>query len=444
LCLYFVNLRTNYIKYDLSMILELKIKNFLSFKDEVVFSFEATSDTTLEDYYVVEIAPGLRILKMAFVYGANASGKSNLLLAFNFIKKFIHNNPKEKDKKTAFMPFMFDTTKDEPGNLELTFFVEDKKYKYILTLDRDIVLAEKLYFYPGTQPAVVFERHFDHDNQISLIEYGPKIKISEQAKEAIQLKTLRNMSVFAAYSQVNLTIPQIDKPHKWFKHQFLSMIDPYTNLTDYSDHHIKENASIKKFALEFIKKADMNISNIQFKDETLELTDDLLKLLEHAPIAAEEKASIMKEKELHVENTIFEHKITKNGKEEFHSLDEKFESQGTLRYYGLSAPFYNTIEKDGFLPIDEIGSALHPLLVMHFIKEFLRKSKRAQLLFTTHNMSLLNEKDIIRKDAVWFTEKGEDGATSIYSLADFNFRKELSFYNAYKQGKFGAIPNLED
>ena len=81
---------------------------------------------------------------------------------------------------------------------------------------------------------------------------------------------------------------------------------------------------------------------------------------------------------------------------------------------------------------------------MHFIKEFRRKSKRAQLLFTTHNMSLLNEKDILRKDAVWFTEKVADGATSICSLADFNFRKELSFFNAYKQGKFGAIPKLED
>jgi AAA15 family ATPase/GTPase len=87
---------------------------------------------------------------------------------------------------------------------------------------------------------------------------------------------------------------------------------------------------------------------------------------------------------------------------------------------------------------------LHPLLVMHFLREFLRKSKNAQLLFTTHNLSLLQEKEILRKDAIWFTEKGDDGATSIYSMADFNFRKELSFYNAYKQGKFGALPNLED
>ena len=157
-----------------------------------------------------------------------------------------------------------------------------------------------------------------------------------------------------------------------------------------------------------------------------------------------DKSRMLKERAIHVEKTIFEHRIVNEGKEESHKLPESLESQGTLRYYGLSAPFFNTIEKDAFLAIDEIGSALHPLLVMHFLREFLRKSKNAQLLFTTHNLSLLQEKEILRKDAIWFTEKGNDGATSIYSMADFNFRKELSFYNAYKQGKFGAIPNLED
>lgn len=426
------------------MILELKIKNFLSFKDEVVFSFEATSDTTLEDYYVAEIAPGLRVLKMAFVYGANASGKSNLLNAFDFIRSFVYSIPEEKDKKTRFIPFMFDTTKDKPGSLELTFFADNHKHKYILTVDQHKVLAEKLLYYPGTQPAVVFERYFDEANQISVVEYGAKIKISEQAKEAIQLKTLRNMSVFAAYSQVNLTIPEIDKPHKWFKEQYMSMIDPYTNLTKYSDKHIKEDDVIKQFALEFIKEADFNISNIQFKEENVELPDELLKMVENNTFQVEETAMIMKRKTHSIEKTIFEHKITKDGNDEFHTMSQEHESKGTLRYYGLTAPFYNTIEKDGFLPIDEIGSALHPMLVLHFIKEFLRKSKHAQLLFTTHNISFLMEKDILRKDAIWFTEKGMDGATSLFSLADFNFRKELSFYNAYKQGKFGAIPNLED
>ncbi len=426
------------------MILELKIKNFLSFKEEVVFNFEATSDNTLDEYYVAEPAPGVRVLKMAMIYGANASGKSNLLSAFSFIQNFVRKIPKERDKSTRFIPFKFDVTKDQPGCFELIFYADGIKHKYQLELDSEKVLKEVLFYYPGTQPAVIFDRHFDDSKQVSIVGFGPKVKISEQAAEAIQLKTLKNMSVFAAYSQVNLALPELNRSLDWFKNQFNPIIDPYTSLTAYSDEQIQSDDRIKKHALEFIKEADFNISNVSFEEEIKSVSDEILKMFELGPFTEEEKARITKEKAIHFEQTVFEHRVVKNGKEEFHTLPESLESKGTMRYYGLSAPFFNTIENNAFLPIDEIGTALHPLLVMHFIKEFLRKSKQAQLLFTTHNLSLLNEKDILRKDAIWFTEKGEDGATSIYSMADFNFRKELSFYNAYKQGKFGAIPNLED
>lgn len=116
------------------MILELKIRNFLSFKDEVTFSFEATSDTTLDEYYVAEPAPGVRVLKMAMVYGANASGKSNLLKAFDFIRHFVLNIPKERDNKTRFIPFKFDVTKNEPGNFEITFLRKIKNISIYYSL----------------------------------------------------------------------------------------------------------------------------------------------------------------------------------------------------------------------------------------------------------------------------------------------------------------------
>lgn len=393
------------------MILELKIRNFLSFKDEVTFSFEATSDDTLNEYYIAEPVPGVRILKMAMVYGANASGKSNLLSAFSFIRQFIRNMPRERDKSIGFIPFKFDITKDHSGGFDLIFYADGIRHKYQLEVDSEKVLKETLYFYPGTQPAVVFDRYFDEGKQVSIVDFGSKVKISDQAKETIQLKTLRNMSVFAAYSQINLAIPELNRPFEWLKNQIMPIIDPYASLTEYSDYCIKSDERIKKLALDFIKEADFNISDVSFE----------------------------------LDKTTFEHRIMgKDGKEELRKLPEELESRGTVRYYGLSAPFFKTIEKEAFLAIDEIGTALHPLLVMHFLREFLRKSKNAQLLFTTHNLSLLQEKELLRKDAIWFTEKGENGATSIYSMAEFNFRKELSFYNAYKQGKFGAIPNLED
>jgi AAA15 family ATPase/GTPase len=442
----FVCLNNVYLLHNIKiqvMILEFKIKNYLSFKDEVTFSFEATSDTSLEDYYVVKQPDGVRVLKMMMVYGANASGKSNLIHAFDFLNDFIHNIPDEKEEETDFVPFKFDETRNQPGCFDLIFYVDGLKFKYSLKLNDTTVLEEKLFYYPGKQPAIIFDRYFDELNNVSVINLGAKIKLSVQAKEAIQLKTLKNTSVFAAYSQVNLSIPLLDKPKNWFRNQFNNSIDPYSSITEYTDEHIRKDEELKKLALEFIKKADFNISNIFFEDEEQKVSEGFLKFLEAAPVAEEEKEKIRREKVIHVNKTIFEHKIIRNNVEEFYPLPYELQSKGTLRYYGLTAPFFQTIRENAFMPIDEIGSALHPLLVIHFLKEFLYKSNQAQLLFTTHNLSLLMEKDILRKDAIWFTEKGKDGSTSLYSMSDFNIRKELSYYNAYKIGKFGGIPNID-
>lgn len=426
------------------MILELKIKNFLSFKDEVVFSFEATSDKYLEDYYVAEPEPGVRILKMAMIYGANASGKSNVLHAFDFVRSFVKRIPTQSEKSTEFIPFKFVDNQDLPGSFDMIFYIEGTKYKYSLVLDEEKVHSEILHYYPGTQPAIIFERTLDIKNDTSILKFGSKIKLSDQAIEAIQLKTLKNMSVFAAFTQVNISLPQLNIPLNWFRKQFMPMIDPYSSLTNYSDSYIKKDERVKYQALDFINKADFNISAVSFKKQTTWLDDEVLKLIEAGSMPDEQKHKLLNEKAIHIDKRLFEHKIIINNKAKYYSLPDELESKGTLRYYGLSAPFFNAISNDSFLSIDEIGTALHPLLVMHFLKEFLKKSNKAQLLFSTHNDSLLSEKDIIRKDAIWFTEKDKQGITSLYSLSDFNIRKELSYYNSYKQGKFGAIPNLNE
>lgn len=426
------------------MILELKIKNFLSFKDEVTFSFEATSEKALEDYYVAVQKDGTRILKLGMIYGANASGKSNLIEAFRFISSFINKTPPEgRNAETDFIPFKFGKTADEPGVFEMTFYVGDKKHRYSLVIDQERVLEEKLVYYPGSQPATVFNRYFDSKMNISVIDFGSKIKVSEQAKEAIQLKTLKNTSVIAGYNQVNISIKEIERVNNWFINQYLNSINPYTDLTGFTDDGVKTYPEIKKHTLEFLKEADFNISNVLFEDKVEKIPERILKVIDSAPLLEEEEIEkLKKEKVFHVEETLFSHKIEEDKKVVYYTMPGERQSRGTLRYYGLAGPFYHAIENDAFLPIDEIGSALHPLLVIHFIKEFLRKSNQAQLLFTTHNMSILNEKDILRKDAIWFTEKLKDGSTDLFSMADFNFRKELSYYKAYKIGKFGGIPEL--
>jgi AAA15 family ATPase/GTPase len=428
------------------MILELKIKNYLSFKDEVVYSFEATADKTLEERYVVEVAPGVRILKLGIVYGANASGKSNLIEAFNFIRNFARYTVKDKTENTGFVPFMFDKTKDEPGRFELTFYIDGTKHSYFLAVDENYVFEEKLFYYPGTQPALIFNRYFDKENSISTIEFGSKIKVSKAAKDEFQIKTLKNMSFLAASLQVNFTIPELEKVLIWFQNQFFPPISPDTSLSEYSKTFINKDAKAKKFAVKFMKDADYNITDILVEDIVHDAPENLLKFVELNLTDKDEKERILKEKTIHLHKLAFEHEIERNGKKEKHILSENFQSDGTMRYFGLSGPIYETLKNNAFLSIDEIESSLHALLVNHLIREFLMagdQSKHAQLLVTTHNIALLAEKELLRKDAIWFVDKVADGHTTLYSMADFDMRKELSFYKAYKIGKFGAIPNIE-
>jgi AAA15 family ATPase/GTPase len=433
------------------MILEFKIKNFLSFKDEVTYSFEATADKNLEEYYVTEIVPGVRLLKLGIVYGANASGKSNLIGAFHFLSFIVRKVREDKEEETGFIPYMFGRTKEQPGQLELVFYLKNQddvfqKYVYSIIIDTQVIREETLQFYPGTQPALIFKRTYDEESKTAVIEFGSKIKVSKQAKEEIQLKTLKNMTVLAALKQVNYTINNLEQVIFWFNNQFLNAIDPYTRLTEYITENIKKDSELRRFALNALNSAHFNVSDIRIKEEFKKVPEELLKMVEASSIPQKEKNEILKEKGFVQYKVEFEHAITENGKEEKYFLPIELESKGTERYLGLTAPFYEVYKNNAFLTIDEIESSMHTLLVNHMLTEYLkngRKSPYAQLLVTTHNISLLNEKDLIRKDAIWFTNKQENGATELYSLSTFDIRKELSYYNAYKNGKFGAIPNVD-
>ncbi len=401
------------------MILELKIKNFLSFKDEVIFSFEATRDKSFEEYQVEEIAPNVRILRLAILYGANASGKSNLIEAFEFLRYFWLNKPESKDASTGVVPFLLDKcTPNKPSEFSIVFYIEGVKYMYSLELDKMKVLSERLFIYPGTQPALIFSRVLN--NEISEITFNPKrVKISQTAKDEISLKCLVNTSVIAAYNQVNVAIKEIDSVVKWIKQNYnFPCIEPTTRLISNTESAIFEDKETKEYILNFLHMADFNITDII--SETI------------------------RDKTITLPKTEFEHCIKNTeGKDEFYFLEKKYLSRGALRAIGLSGMIYKAIKANSFIAIDEIESSLHPRLVEFIIEDFLKQKGQSQLLLTTHYDGLLEEDDLLRKDSVWFTAKKENGSTELYSLADFKGVNRISsLRKAYKYGKFGAVPKI--
>ncbi|HPW78991.1 MAG TPA: ATP-binding protein [Bacteroidales bacterium] len=425
------------------MILELKVKNFLSFRDEVTFSFEATRDTSFEDYQVVKVAPNTRILRLAIVYGANASGKSNLLRVFDFLRDFWFKIREDKDESTGVIPFLLDEeTPQEPSEISLIFYTDGIKHLYSLVLDKKKVISEKLFIYPGTQPALIFERRLN--GNISEIIFNPKrTNISQPEKDEITVKCLLNMSLLAAYNRVNISVPEIDNVIQWMKNQYTPPIEPDTRLVSFAEEMIAKNASIKKHILNFLRRADYNITNINTEEIEENIPDHILSvfLKRKDDLPDDEKEML---KTIKFTKTDFEHKIiNKEGASKFYSMPKGLQSAGTLRTFGLASAISQVVDNNAFLAIDEIESSLHPRLVEFIIEDFFKQKGQSQLLLTTHYDGLLEEDDLLRKDSIWFTNKKENGATELYSLADFKGVNRISSWQkAYKYGKFGAIPNI--
>ena len=402
------------------MIAEIKFKNMFSFRDETVLSFEADKSKDLESYHVVELAPDVKLLKLAVIYGANASGKSNIIKVCDFIRSFITCTPLNKAELIKIVPFLLNrTSKEQASEFSVSFYAMngDKaiRYVYSVLLETTHIVRETLIYYLSQQPATVFERSME--NNVSSIKFGQKVKISTAAKEEITLKCLPNMSVFAAYMQVNTNIAEMETALPYLTKQMMPAIVPTSSLSRYAEEAIKKETA-KEYILRYLQEADFNISNISSKEQ-------------------ETKKGV-------VNYTMYQHKVSSGlGGNDYYEFPELYESDGTIRTFGLASQIQNSIGSNAFLAVDEIESSLHPKLIEYMIERFLKESKQAQLLLTTHYDGLLGEEDLLRKDNIWFAEKNTDGASVLYPLTDFKGLNRISsLQKAYKFGKFGAVPNL--
>lgn len=427
------------------MIQELKIRNFLSFKDEVTFSFKASNDKFAEESQVVTINENTRLLRFAIVYGYNASGKSNLLSALDFLSYFWSAKPKDLDSKTGTVPFKLDgVSADKPSGFELVFYVQNTKFWYQLELDQHQVYLEKLSYYKTTQPIMLFERTLK-DGQSEIL-FNPKaVKISSAAKDLISLNCLKNTSFFVARNLVNVNLPVIDEAKEWMRNQLMPIVSPSTGLTAYAQRKVTGNEALTRYLVKFLHEADFNVTDISTNVISKQLTDEAVRLLTEGSDdsdgdSAEETERIKKELTIRQIQTIFEHTVENDNGTEKYRMDKKDESVGTMRTFGIETALYEALKSQAVLPVDEWETSLHPKLQEKMLFEYLRTNSRSQLIVTTHNDGLLDlVDDLIRKDSVWFTEKKQSGVTDLYKLTDFRGVNRLSsIREAYRNKRFGA------
>ncbi len=428
------------------MIINFSVENFGSIKDKQTLSFLANKSDHLEDYYIIEPIKGLRLNKLALIYGANASGKTTVLKALDYLKEICTNPFDRKTEKFDYEPFLFDEiTPNQNTKFELEFIQNKLKYFYEVELNRNYIVKEKLYNF-NPNKAVVFERTTNDEKELTSIKFGSKIEIKKSFQKIIELHTLWNNTVLGALLKTNIDIEELTNVSEWFN-SFTNFFNADSDSKDFFTTQIDLNRINKKIIISFLKKADFNICDLEVnKKEDSHLRQLLLKSIREAKNDNEKSRYIeMLDSEVVFNRHLyFYHKVNNID----YKLNINQESLGTQRYFEYAGLLSILLEQKVFLPVDELESSLHPDLFNHFLLTYLVNGKKeSQLIATTHNREILNNRDIFRDDAIWFTDKNEDSATELYSLADFDssvVRDTTNVLNAYKSGKLGGVPNLGD
>jgi len=407
------------------MIVNFSIQNFGSIKGRQILSFEADASEHLENTYVV-CAAGKRLLKLALIYGANASGKTTILKALDFLRDLVVNPKEKKTDLLDFSPYLFDAnTPEQPTELSIAFVHEEVYYEYEVAFTRQSVIREILYVY-DPEKTLVYERTTDIEGQLTKINFGDSMTLDKSAQQVLELNTLWNNTVQGGFLKTNISFEELRQVTDWFGSYLKPIIAPDTKLDTYITNKIDEKKLTKGEVLEILKKADFNISDIVIRKKEEIVPEDLLRFF---------KGQIEIKGRIIIQHTI---------NDTHYNLPMEQESEGTKRFYGFAGLLALLIRSSTVFPIDELESSLHPDLYTHFLLSFLQNAKQSQLIATTHNRELLADKDVFRDDVIWFTDKSKDCATELYSLADFDTSTIKNILNAYKIGKFSGVPRLSD
>lgn len=419
------------------MILNLKFSNFLSFKDEAEFSF--VSSQKEEQYGNCKFDKYL-LNKTSVIYWANASWKTTVFRALAFIKSMIVNSHDQNLIASTFWykkHLLWETS--NISTFEISFVLEDELYSFSFSIDTETenIIDECLKKYTSQKPTILYIRK--NTNEIESNK-SAKFNEAETRKQFVRPQSLALSTFSNTWWELSMKIRDffIEKIIVFWPNQdrnqpnwTFSMFDKHWNM-------------FQKFIRDLLQSADVNIDDIQYtkKEKKIEeLPNDILNVLKV------DNPTLNYNWSVNFVETNFKHNVY-NKKWELNStilFKPSQESTWTKRLTALSWPMYNALYSWASLFIDELDQSLHPLIVREIIKLFSwDKNKNAQLCFSSHDITLLNE-DFLRKDQIWFTDKDKYWSSNLYSLADFKWLYKIKdIQEAYLQWKFDAIPSLNE
>jgi AAA15 family ATPase/GTPase len=419
------------------LIAEFTIENFRSFKEKQTFSLLAAKSRELLNSNAFEVDNRRRLLKSAVIYGANASGKSNFFYALVFFLRFaVWSGPRKQAGDIIEIDHFYFSKQTEhgPGSFELIFYLKSAdgkniRYRYGFTITNEEVIAEYLFAIYNTREVTLFTREKQDIVTTNYFHEGSRIKSSVRS----------NCSVLSVCAQHNGDIST--KIIQYFREILVtSSLSDITSITKKKLISSDDNARIQ--VLNFLHYADIQVKELMVKH-------DLADINELPPEMSDNYKKTPQAKLPEEITYLFGHDYFDGGEKiDTALIPESQESKGTQKLFAYSIPVISALENGTPLFIDEFDTQLHPLILENIIKLFHSPEKNknnAQLVISCHAVNIMTNKNF-RRDQIWFCEKDQYGATNLYSLVEYDepVRNDAAFGKNYLQGKYGAIPYINE
>ena len=335
------------------MIAEFTIENFFSIKSPQKISFEPSSDAFMSDEYSYEVKEGVRLLKLGIIYGANASGKTNILNAVEFFRMLVLRMPKDRNEKTGVVPFMLDdTSRNERTKMSMVFYINKSKYILTFELDAKYIYSETLLVYDSIRPTKLYSRSYDAATDSTTIDFGVNLKMPRKSQDVISGNTINNCSVLAAFGKSNVERTKLNDVYDYFAKHVKEVLAPSMLLSGYVKSQLNKDrmGDLKKFILNFLKASDFNIEDVALHEEEKLITPKLEQLIQNAPIDNVAKAEMLKKGKIINTELTFKHKVG----DKLYDLSEEYESNGTMRFLGMAVILNFLLKTNRFVLIDEV------------------------------------------------------------------------------------------
>lgn len=421
------------------MLIEFSVTNYRSILERQTLSMAASTyfkELESLNTFVPDPDDGVpRLLRSTVLYGPNASGKSTLIQALRFAKGQILNSHKESQEgeEIDVVPFKLTAqSRADDSEFEITFVEQGVRYEYGFGCNRQRFTEEWLIAYPLGRAQKWFHRVFDAAAGKDAYKFSTTFLGGRKRYDWAE-ETRSNALYFSRVVQLNNE--QLKPAFEWFK-QRLRVVESASSLgAGYTVKRCNVEGDKQKI-IAFMNSADLSIADIRLKTELFS-PDQVPKDLPTE--VRDEFSRRLVGKELTTVKFVHADVLTKEPIE----FSEKEESDGTRALFAFAGPWLDVIENERVLVVDELDTSLHPLLVHHLVKRLHHEGTKAQLIFTTHDTTLLSQK-LLRRDQIWFMEKNDQSATCLYPLSDFSPRDNEAIERGYLNGRYGGIPFLKD